>query len=80
MSYSTNLHFVTYVTVEPNREEINNYLLQFYDEIIKKFDNELSIFGPQVAHIKEENTLEGINVYHKIEAFIEEQLDVKIFV
>ena len=29
LSYSPSLHFVTYVTVEPNREEINNYLAHF---------------------------------------------------
>lgn len=80
MSYSTQLHFVTYVTVEPNKDEIDDFIQNFYEEIIKDYDNQFSIFGPQVGNISEESVHPGINIYHKIESFVEEQLDKKIFV
>ena len=80
MSYSTSLHFVTYVTVEPNKDEINNYIRTFNEEIIQNFDNKLSIFGPQVSHIDKSLVPPGINVYDKIEYFIEEQLNTTVFV
>lgn len=80
LSYSTSLHFVSYITVEPNKEEINNYFQTFHEEIIVDYDNQLSIFGPQVTHIDEDLSLPGINIYHSIETFIEEQVDSRIFV
>ncbi|MDB2702696.1 MerR family transcriptional regulator [Flavobacteriaceae bacterium] len=80
LSYSPSLHFVTYVTVEPNREEINNYLAHFNKELIENTDNQLSIFGPQVQHIDKTLVASGINVYDKIEEFVEEQLNLSVFV
>jgi len=80
LSYSPSLHFVTYVTVEPNREEINNYLAHFNKELIENTDNQLSIFGPQVQHIDKTLVASGINVYDKIEEFVEEQLNISVFV
>ncbi len=80
LSYSTSLHFVSYITVEPNKEEINNYFQTFHEEIIVDYDNQLSIFGPQVTHIDKDLSLPGINIYHSIETFIEEQVDSRIFV
>ena len=80
LSYSPSLHFVTYVTVEPNREEINNYLAHFNKELIENTDNQLSIFGPQVQHIDKTLVASGINVYDKIEDFVEEQLNLSVFV
>jgi hypothetical protein len=79
MSYSTGLHFVTYVTVEPNKDEINDYLQVFHEELIENFNNQLSIFGPQVSHVDKAFVPSGINVYDKIEFFIEEQLNTIVF-
>ena len=42
MSHSTQLHFVTYITVEPNKEEINAYLDNFYTEIIRDYRQRLA--------------------------------------
>lgn len=80
LSYSPFLHFVTYVTVEPNKDEINAYIKHFHKELIESTENQLSIFGPQVKHIDKSLVEQGINVYDKIETFIEEQLNVNVFV
>ena len=80
LSYSPSLHFVSYVTVEPNKEEINDYIDDFNKELIENTDNQLSIFGPQVKHIDKTLAAPGINVYDKIEDFVEEQLNVSVFV
>lgn len=80
MSYSTQLHFVTHVTVEPNKDEIDDYISNFYDEIIKDYDNQLSIFGPQIANINENSIHPRIHIYRQIESFVEEQLNRNIFV
>ena len=80
LSYSPSLHFVTYVTVEPNKEEINDYLAHFNKELIENTANQLSIFGPQVQYIDKTLVASGINVYDKIEDFVEEQLNLCVFV
>lgn len=80
MSHSTQLHFVTYITVEPNKDEINLYMENFHNEIICDYDNQLSVFGPMVSYINTEKLSSGINVYPQIEHFVEEQLKSKIFV
>ena len=80
LSYSPSLHFVTYVTVEPNKEEINDYLAHFNKELIENTANQLSIFGPQVQYIDKTLVASGINVYDKIEDFVEEQLNLNVFV
>ena len=80
LSYSTELHFLTFITVEPNRTEINNYISEFHKELIADYNNCLSIFGPQTQYITEESKLDGINVYQTFERFIEEQLNTSIFV
>ena len=80
LSYSPSLHFVTYVTVEPNKEEINDYLAHFNKELIENTANQLSIFGPQVQYIDKTLVASGINVYDKIEDFVEEQLNLSVFV
>lgn len=80
LSFSTSLHFVSYLTVEPNKEEINDFLINFNKELIADYDNQLSIFGPQVLNIDKETSFPGINVYQNIEAFIEEQINTQVFV
>ena len=80
LSYSPSLHFVTYVTVEPNKEEINDYLAHFNKELIENTANQLSIFGPQVQYIDKTLVASGINVYDKIEDFVEEQMNLSVFV
>jgi DNA-binding transcriptional MerR regulator len=80
LSYSPSLHFVTYVTVEPNKEEINDYLAHFNKELIENTANQLSIFGPQVQYIDKTLVASGIDVYDKIEDFVEEQLNLSVFV
>ena len=80
MSHSTQLHFLTYITVEPNKEEINPYLENFYTEIIRDYENELSVFGPMVNNIESDNLPSRVHIYPQIELFVEEQLNTKIFV
>lgn len=80
LSYSSSLHFIAYSTVEPNKNKINAYLDDFASEVLEGTNNRLSLFGPQVKHVDRVNLSEGIKVYTKIETFIQEQLDITVFV
>lgn len=80
LSYSENLHFVTYLTVEPNREEIEDYLNDFQENILEDTESKLSIFGPQTQHIKDFDLAENIYIYTEIQPFLKEQLQIEVFV
>ena len=80
LSYSENLHFVTYLTVEPNREEIEDYLNDFQENILEDTESKLSIFGPQTQYIKDFDLAENIFIYTEIKPFLKEQLQIEVFV
>lgn len=80
LSYSENLHFVTYLTVEPNREEIEDYLNDFQENILEDTESKLSIFGPQTQYIKDFDLPENIYIYTEIQPFLKEQLQIEVFV
>jgi len=80
LSYSENLHFVTYLTVEPNREEIEDYLNDFQENILEDTESKLSIFGPQTQYIKDFDLAENIYIYTEIQPFLKEQLQIEVFV
>lgn len=80
LSYSENLHFVTYLTVEPNREEIEDYLNDFQENILEDTESKLSIFGPQTQYVKDFDLAENIYIYTEIQPFLKEQLQIEVFV
>ena len=63
LSQNQILHFITYITVQPSKNDIQKYVKLFDENVIKGFDNKLSIFGPQVKYLKSEEVPENIFVY-----------------
>ena len=80
MSFSASLHYLTYLTVEPNKEEIDEYLSEFHSEIIQGHDNQLSVFGPQTQFIDADKLPGGIQIFEDITTFVEQELQSSIFV
>lgn len=67
--------FLSYFTVEPGQDKINNYLNTFSSEIIENIDCDLWILGYQVQFIKEEipnkiRTFKSIDDVIKMLSFI----------
>lgn len=61
--------FLSYFTVEPGQDKINNYLNTFSSEIIENIDCDLWILGYQVQFIKEE-TPNKIRTFNSIDDVI----------
>ena len=53
-SYETKYYFVSYITVEPSKDEIMPYLHNFYNRILENQDSKLILFGPQQIAIDKE--------------------------
>ena len=69
-SYETNYYFVSYITVEPSKDEIMPYLQNFYNKILDKQDSKLILFGPQQIAIDKEALPEKIEMFRSVESFV----------
>ena len=69
-SYETKYYFVSYITVEPSKDEIMPYLQNFYNKILDKQDSKLILFGPQQIAIDKEALPEKIEMFRSVESFV----------
>ena len=80
LSQNKVLHFITYITVQPSRSDISNYIKLFYENIIKGKKNKLSIFGPQAKSLKSHQLPENIFVFKDHETFVEQFLTQPVLI
>lgn len=59
--------FVSYFTVEPNKEILEDYVDEMYQKLIKDSNNEMLLLGRMTAEIKDRNKYKNINIYNSIE-------------
>ena len=79
-TFSTGLNFVTYLTVEPNKNEIMDYLSDFHQRILKESDSKLLIFGPLQVEIDLSKMPDKIELFRSIDAFNVRYFQENIFV
>jgi DNA-binding transcriptional MerR regulator len=63
--------YITYLTVEPGEEEIENYINEFKNTILKDNNNELLIFGRKAQTISNEKLPNRIKSIENIKDFLE---------
>lgn len=79
-SFDTTFNFVSYLTVEPNKEEIMPFLKDFYVQILENQKSKLILFGPQQAEIIKEELPPQIEMYRSVESFIFKYFSEGVFV
>jgi DNA-binding transcriptional MerR regulator len=79
-SYNTKFYFVTYLTVEPNKDEIMPFISQFHENLLKDRDSKLLIFGPQQIEIDTDKLPRQVELFRSVESFIAKYLEHKVFV
>ena len=79
-TFSTTLNFVTYLTVEPNKNEIMDYLNDFHRRILNDTNSKLLIFGPMQVEIDLGKMPEKIELFRSIDAFNVRYFQENIFV
>jgi hypothetical protein len=67
-NYFDNIVFVCYMTVEPLKEEVNNYIQKLEKEVLDE-SSELWLIGRMTAYVK--NTKPYLKVFDSIESFAE---------
>ena len=79
-SYDTKFNFVSYFTVEPNKEEIMPYLKKFYAQILANQESKLILFGPQQAEIDINQIPSQIEMYRSLESFVFKYFSENVYV
>ena len=79
LSVNEKLVFVTHLTVEPNKDVIDNYLLNFYDLILKNNATELAILGPQQLNINLTTLPDKINLFNSVLSFQAKYFKTDVF-
>jgi len=62
--------YITYLTVEPGEDEIENYINEFNNTMLKENSNELLIFGRKAQTINNEKLPKNIKSIEKIKDFL----------
>ena len=63
------LNFVSYFTVKPEKDNIDNYLLEFSSNILKR-NTKFFILGKQMEHVDKESLPPSINAFNSIVDFV----------
>lgn len=79
-TFRTELNFVTYLTVEPNKNEIMDYLNDFHKKILRDTESKLLIFGPLQVEIDLSKMPNKIELFRSIDAFNVRYFQENIFV
>jgi DNA-binding transcriptional MerR regulator len=64
--YFNNVTFISYLTVEPNKEEINPYITAINDEVLNDENTELWLLGRMVDFIEPQNISDKTRIFRSI--------------
>jgi len=79
-SYDTKFNFVSYLTVEPKKEEIMPYLKKFHAQILANRESKLILFGPQQAEIDINQIPSQFEMYRSLESFVFKYFSENVYV
>ena len=66
-NYFEKITFVSYFTVEPKQEEINDYIKEFTSKILKDTPHEALLIGRMTEFIDSKDLSSNVKVFHNIE-------------
>ena len=68
--YFNNITFVSYLTVEPDKDAVNEYVANLNKEILDDDDTELWLIGRMVTFLETKNITDKTNVFHSIDDLV----------
>ncbi|MEW2922699.1 MerR family transcriptional regulator [Muricauda sp. ANG21] len=71
LKYYNNIHFVSYFTVAPTPNELNDYLERFSNLLELAPDSKLYVLGHQIRHAAPDMFPESVNAFNSIEQLLE---------
>lgn len=71
LKYYDNVHFVSYFTVSPTKDDLNQYFNEFSRTLNLSGNSKLYVLGHQIQHIREEELPSSIKVFNSIEHLLD---------
>jgi DNA-binding transcriptional MerR regulator len=68
-TYFDDVVFVTYMTVQPDKDAVNSYLKEVYENVIEKSTSQLWVLGRMTEHI-DENINKNIRIFKSVEEVV----------
>ncbi len=68
--YYDNLHFVSYFTVNPSKDKIDDYITEFQETIQAHSNSNLWMLGQQVKHVDMDKLPKSIRAFNSIEELV----------
>lgn len=62
--------YVTYMTISPEKNEVENYILNIQKEILKDTPSELWLLGRNTVHLNQNTALPKTRIFNSIDEFI----------
>ncbi len=72
LKYFSSITFLSYFTVEPNKDKVQNYVREFSKDINESGANSLWILGQQIQHLKMDQLPDSIRTFESIEQVVKE--------
>ncbi|EDP69948.1 probable transcriptional regulator, MerR family protein [Flavobacteriales bacterium ALC-1] len=71
-NYYDDITYVSYFTIKPEKENLNKYISQFNDLILKQNNSKFWILGQMVSHLDLEDLPTEIRTFNSIQSLVEE--------
>jgi len=70
LNYYNDINFISYFTVKPEKDDLHDYLNDFYESILKSSKNELWILGRLLEHLNRSKLPQQIKPFSTIENLV----------
>ncbi len=70
IKYYDNIHFVSYFTVSPTKDELDKYVQRFQHDVNAIGGSKLWLLGHQVQHVVHDNLPESVQAFNSIEKLV----------
>ena len=71
LKYYDNVHFISYFTVSPTKDDLSSYFSQFSETLGISSTSQLWVLGHQIRHLAHEELPEHIRTFNSIEQLME---------
>ena len=71
LKYYENVHFLSYFTVSPTKDELHHYFDEFSKTLNLSGNSKLFVLGHQIQHVTEDELPSGIKVFNSIERLLD---------
>jgi DNA-binding transcriptional MerR regulator len=72
LKYFSRITFLSYFTVEPNKDRVRDYVKEFSEEINESSANSLWILGQQIKHLEIDKLPESVRTFESIQEVVKE--------